>query len=278
MSQGESQDMSESESRNPSRDTGAALTLDRVGVVLEGRAILRGVSTTLGRGELVALLGPNGAGKTTLLRAIAGLIPATGGIAALSHDLAALAPAARARLIAYLPQGHQAHWPLPAEAIVALGRYPHGLRDPARLSAAEAGIVARAMDRADATPFRGRNIQTLSGGERARVMMARVLAVEAPILLADEPTAALDPRHQLEIMTCLRREAEAGALVIAVTHDIALAARFATRALVLAEGALVAGGAPSDVLTDALMADVYGVTMQRAIVGGQAVLMPWSAA
>jgi iron complex transport system ATP-binding protein len=255
-----------------------ALGLAGVTVSLSGREIVRNVSATLAPGALVALIGPNGAGKTTLLRALAGLLPAQGAIRLGDRDLGAATPAERARLISYLPQGHQAHWPLPARDIVALGRYPHGARDPARLPAADRTIVDDALARTDAAAFADRNVQTLSGGERARVMMARVLAVQAPVLLADEPTAALDPRHQIEIMVTLKAEAARGALVIAVTHDITLAARFAARVLLMRDGALAADGTPAAVLTPGLMRDVYHVDTRQVLIDGETLVLPWAAA
>ena len=119
------------------------------------------------------------------------------------------------------------HWPLPARDIVALGRYPHGATDPARLSPKDTEAVLRAMQAADVMEFAERRVTELSGGERSRVALARVLAVEAPVILADEPTASLDPRHQIDVMKTLRASADPGALVIVVTHDLGLAARFA---------------------------------------------------
>jgi iron complex transport system ATP-binding protein len=253
----------------------ARLLLDAVSVAFGARTIVRAVGAKLDAGALVALIGPNGAGKTTLLRALAGLLPAQGRILLDGKDMAMTPPRERAKRVAYLPQGHQAHWPLPSRDIVALGRFPHG-GDATRLSNVDAAIVANAMERADCEAFAGRNVQTLSGGERARVMMARVLAVQAPVLLADEPTAALDPRHQIAIMRVLKAEAARGPLVIAVTHDVMLAARFADRVMLMHEGALVADGPPSDVLTPELMQDVYGVETRSIVVDGATLVMPWS--
>ncbi len=256
--------------------SGLALELLSVGVRLAGRDVLCDVSTTLRSGTLTALLGPNGAGKTTLLRAIAGLVPSTGRMRLAGADTAALSLPERARRIAYLPQGHVAHWPLPVRDIVALGRYAAGARDPARLAAADRAIVEAAMERTDCLRFADRDVQTLSGGERARVMLARVLAADAPVILADEPTAALDPRHQLSVMRLLQAEARRGAMVVAVTHDITLAARFADRVILLAAGSLAADAPPAQALDDARMAAVYGVSVRRPVVDGETLALPWA--
>ncbi len=252
-----------------------ALALEEVRIVLGGREIVRPVTASLQAGRLVALLGPNGAGKTTLLKAMAGLLPADGRIAIGAKPLATLNRHERARRIGYLPQGHDVHWPLSARDIVALGRLPHGLADPARMNAADKAAVDAAMMRTQTLPFADRAVLTLSGGERARVMLARVLAGQPEILLADEPTASLDPRHQIIVMQDLKAESRRGALVVAVTHDIALASRLADEILLMHEGRLVAQGKPAEVLTEARLAEVYGITALRQTVDGQAVLTPW---
>ena len=182
----------------------------------------------------------------------------------------------RARRFAYLPQGHLVHWPLPARDIVALGRYPHGATDPARLSAKDAEAVLRAMQAADVVQFIDRQVTELSGGERSRVALARVLAVEAPVILADEPTSSLDPRHQLDVMQTLRAAADKGALVIVVTHDLGLAARFSDNVLVLSEGRLVAQGRPEDALSEQVMGEVFRVSAFRAEYQREIVIMPWA--
>ena len=252
------------------------LIADNVSVRLAGRAVLRDVSFALQPGRLVALVGPNGAGKTTLLRALAGLIPADGAIHIGGEALAQLSLRERAKRFAYLPQGHVVHWPLPARDIVALGRYPHGATDPSRLSLGDAQAVERAMQAADVTEFAARRVTELSGGERSRVALARVFAVEAPVILADEPTASLDPRHQIDVMKGLRAAADRGTLVIVVTHDLGLAARFADTLLVLSDGGLVSQGRPADALTDQIMADVFRVSAYRAQHQREAVIVPWA--
>ena len=186
----------------------ALLTARGLGVRLAGRIVLKDVSLALSAGHLVALVGPNGAGKTTLLRAMAGLIPSEGEIEIGGHTLASLPLRERAKRFGYLPQGHVVHWPLPARDIVALGRYPHGATDPARLSPKDAEAVLRAMQAVDVMEFSDRRVTELSGGERSRVALARALAVEAPVILADEPTASLDPRHQIDVPPARRRYRE----------------------------------------------------------------------
>jgi iron complex transport system ATP-binding protein len=252
------------------------VAVEHLNVTLAGRAVLHDVSLSLSSGHLVALVGPNGAGKTTLLRALAGLVPSSGAILVGGEALSSLSLRERARRFAYLPQGHIVHWPLPARDIVALGRYPHGASDPARLTQRDAEAVARAMQAADVGEFAERRATELSGGERSRVALARVLAVEAPVILADEPTSSLDPRHQLDVMKTLRRAADAGVLVIVVTHDLALAARFADTVLVLSEGRLVSQGAASEALSEEIMAEVFRVSAYRGQYQREIVIVPWS--
>ena len=254
----------------------AFLTAQSLNVRLSGRAVLNDVSLSLSSGHLVALVGPNGAGKTTLLRALAGLVPSSGVIKVGGGALSSLSLRERARRFAYLPQGHLVHWPLPARDIVALGRYPHGATDPARLSPDDTEAVLRAMRATDVVELGDRRVTELSGGERSRVALARVLAVEAPVMLADEPTASLDPRYQIDVMTNLRAAADAGMLVIVVTHDLGLAARFADTVLVLREGRLVAQGAPAEALSEQIVGEVFRVSAYRAEYQREAVIVPWA--
>ncbi|MFN0265274.1 ABC transporter ATP-binding protein [Tepidamorphus sp. 3E244] len=217
-------------------------------------AILRDVDLSLTSG-FVGVVGSNGAGKTTLLRALAGVIAHQGTIELFGDPVESLAPAERARRIAYLPQIASVSWPVSARDLVALGRLPHG--DGERPIGQDA--VTQALGATGTQHLEGRRVDTLSGGERARVMLARALAVEAPVLIADEPIAALDPRYQIEIMLRLRAIADAGTLVIAASHDLALAARHCDTVLLLQAGRITADGPPSAVLTRERVEEAFGL-------------------
>jgi iron complex transport system ATP-binding protein len=244
-----------------------ALDAASLSVTLSGCTIVSDVTFALERGSLTALVGPNGAGKTTLLRALVGLIASQGEVRIEGRPTRAMSGRERARLLAYLPQGHAFNWPLAAAEIVALGRHPHA--DPfSPPTEADRQAVARAIATTGIEDFAERSVLTLSGGERARVALARALATEAPILLADEPTASLDPRHQLMVMEQLRETAQRGGAVLAVMHDLALAARFADRVLVMARGRLVADAPPQEALSVACVGDVFGVDAVMVEVDG----------
>ncbi|WP_150290608.1 ABC transporter ATP-binding protein [Sphingobium estronivorans] len=219
-----------------------------------------GVDLDLGPGQLVGIIGPNGAGKSTLIRAMLGLAKRESGTVLIDGlDSERLSRRAIARRVAYLPQGQTLHWPLAVERLVALGRMPH-LGPLSRLSAQDEAQVDAALKRADVLHLKGRVATELSGGERARVLLARALAVGAPALIADEPLAALDPGHQIDVMDLLKAEARAGSLVVTVLHDLSMAARYCDRLVLMDRGALVADGAPLDVLTQARLARVYGIS------------------
>jgi iron complex transport system ATP-binding protein len=246
--------------------------LDHVSVKLGGRRVVESVSADLA-GGVIGLIGPNGAGKSTLVRAVAGLIPSEGAILVDGTAVTALPLRERARRIAYLPQGQSVHWPLTVERLVALGRLPH-LAPFARPGDGDAEAIEQALTRTELLDLRNRPIDELSGGERARALLARALAVGAPLLLADEPLAALDPAHQIEVMALLHAEAARGATVIAVLHDLTIAARWCDRLLLIDRGRLVADGAPRDVLTAARIRSVYNVTAFIGETDGEALIVP----
>ena len=234
------------------------LSIEHVGVKLGKRAIVRDVSAAFGPGELVGIVGPNGAGKSTLVRALVNLVDYSGRITLDGQDLHQFSRADIAARIAYLPQGQTLHWPLSVERLVGLGRLPH-LGPMSRISAEDEAAIERAMQRADVAILRERDATQLSGGERARVLLARALAVEAPALLADEPLASLDPGHQIDVMDLLQGEVAAGRLVITVLHDLTMAARYCTWLIIVNDGLIVADGPPAQVLTPALLREVYGI-------------------
>lgn len=238
-------------------------------VRLSGRLVLDGVDFRVGRGEMVGILGPNGAGKSTLVRALAGLLPAAG-VRLAGRPLAAVPAAERARLVAYMPQSAASAWPLPCRDVVALGRLPHR-----RSPALDRRLVAEAMAEADVAHLADRPLTAISGGERARVLLARALAVGAPVLLADEPVAHLDAAHQLQVLGLLRSRADKGDAVVVVMHDLSLASRHCDRVAVLAGGRVAATGRPAEVLDDALLAAVFGVAAARGEWRGRPFILPW---
>ncbi|WP_246529342.1 ABC transporter ATP-binding protein [Microvirga zambiensis] len=224
----------------------------------ENRA-LAGLDLALEPGRFTVLIGPNGAGKTTLLRSLAGLIaPGAGAVTLDGMPLARMRLSERARAIAYLPQGGSIAWPLPVATVVALGRLPHGER-PDALSLAGRDAVADALRSVGLQDFAQRPATALSGGERARVLLARALATQAPVLLVDEPVAALDPRHQLVVLNLLKAQARAGATVVAIMHDLTLAARFADDIVLLRQGKIDAYGSPGSVMTAPRLAAIFGI-------------------
>lgn len=224
-----------------------ALILSGVSAMLGGRHVLERVDAAFQPGRIAVVLGPNGAGKSTLLRVAAGLIAADGQVLLDDRAVAALPPRERARTIGYLPQDHAVHWDVTARELMALGRAPH--RSPfAAESDLDRQAIAHAMAATDTADLADRRVLSLSGGERARALLARVLAGEPQWLLADEPLASLDPAHQLDLLDRLRAAADAGMGVILVLHDLAQAARIADDVLVLAHGQVAATDLSSETI------------------------------
>lgn len=236
-------------------------------VTAGGANLVSGANFNLQPGELVAILGPNGAGKTTLLRTALGFIkPDTGMVTLGGDDVQTLSAIERAKRAAYLPQTRPLAWPNIVRDIVALGRYSHGA-NLGRLGPQDAQAVDAAIAACDIAHLSRRKTDTLSGGELARVHCARAFAARAPLLIADEPVAALDPRHQYRVMQLIRDYVDqdaGGALTqkrgaLVVLHDISLAARHADRLIWMKDGKIIADGLPSQTLTSDRLADVYGV-------------------
>jgi iron complex transport system ATP-binding protein len=239
----------------------SVLAAEVIGMTLGATRVLHGVDARFESGRVTAVLGPNGAGKSSLLTCLAGLRAPDHGRATLDGAaVTALPPRVRAQRIGFLPQVADVHWDIDVETLVALGRYPHRGRWGDRAGDREA--VARAMEATDVARFAARRVETLSGGERARVLLARVLAGEPEWLLADEPLASLDPAHQLDVLDRMRGVARQGRGVVVVLHDLNQAARVADDVLLMRGGAVIAHGPPDDVLTPARIADAYGVRVE----------------
>jgi iron complex transport system ATP-binding protein len=238
-----------------SRLSVAGLTVER-----SRRSILDSISVQFVSGDVTAVLGPNGAGKSTLLSCMAGLLQPSLGIVDLDGtSLNVLAADERARRIAFLPQIPEISWPVDVATLVALGRIPFRRRAS---DAANEAAVLRALQATRTAQWSQRLVTTLSGGERARVLLARVLAGESDWILADEPFAGLDPAHQFEAAELLRSLASRGHGVVLTIHDLALAARIADRVIVLHRGRIVADGTPEAALTPSTLREVYGIEAQ----------------
>jgi len=227
---------------------------------------LQDVSVALEQGQITAICGPNGAGKSTLLQALAGLLePEYGAVLLGDTPLAPMPAKERAKHLGYLPQTPEIAWDVPVRSLVALGRMPH---DDARTEPVDAALKAL-----DLEGLVGRRAQSLSGGETARVLLARVLAGEPEWILADEPLAALDLAHQLTLLRHLRKAAQGGAGVVLVVHDLAIAMNYADRVLVLGDGKLAADDTPQSALDQKVIervwkvkADWIGELGQRALI------------
>ena len=251
------------------------IVADSISVKVGSATLLSNVDVTADRAQVLGLVGPNGAGKTTLLRVLAGLRDCSGGtVRSDGPQRRQLQPQGLSQHLAYLAQRGPVAWPLTVERLVALGRIPHlhgwGARDDAGAASIEA-----ALNDTDMLHLHDRVLHTLSGGELARALLARALAVGGSALLADEPVAELDPYHQLQVMEILRKRADAGQTVIVVLHELTLAARFCDRLFLLDCGRVAASGTPSQVLTDQHLNKTYRVSVARGERDGISYLVPW---
>ncbi len=223
------------------------------------------VSLTLAPGEVLGIIGPNGAGKSSLLQCLAGLLPYQGDVFVSGHALTDLSPRQRAQQLGYLPQSCDSAWSLSVDDIVALGRLPWGDQD--------APAMQRAVAQAGVQELLGRKVDQLSGGERARVWLARVLAGEPRVLLADEPIASLDLYHQRSVMDVLRRYAQGQHGVVLALHDLSLAARYCDQLCLMEQGRVRALGTPAEVLTEAHLSAVFRVPVHVDLTASPPVIL-----
>jgi len=237
----------------------SSLVAKNIQVYRGSQLVLNDMYFSIAKGELVGLIGPNGAGKTTLLRALVGLSPLQQGEVVFDGaQLNRIHRSEFAKKVAYLEQNSRSHWPLSVENLVMLGRMPF-LGQWRQPSQADWNIVREAMVTCDVDQFSKRTVTTLSGGEQARVMLARALATQPEILLADEPVAGLDPAHQLTVMDKFRELVDKSAAAVVVMHDLSLAARYCDRLSLISGGTLVAEGTPESVLTAQTLKQCYNI-------------------
>lgn len=251
-----------------------SLVASNIRVNLSGKSILKDINVEFPAGKLIGLIGPNGAGKSTLIRVLAGLqMVESGNISLHKQQLHSLSRLELAKKITYLPQIGECHWPMSVERVVMLGRYPHV--DSHRLDDVNMQAVEQAIKEVDIEHLVGRSVNELSGGERARVMLARALATKSDILLADEPIVSLDPRHQIEVMALLQSLANQGKTVIVVLHELHLAMRYCNSLVLLNEGVKVSEGSPKEVLTTKNLQVVYGIDAVFGQHQGIDWILPW---
>ncbi|MEM7067998.1 MAG: ABC transporter ATP-binding protein [Pseudomonadota bacterium] len=248
------------------------LSLNRLSVSRGNKRILEDVSLEIAAGEFVGLLGPNGAGKSTLLKATLNLVKSTGGIKFQGNDSHLMSEAERARYASYLPQEREVNWPLTVEKIVSLGA--SNTSAVAKTTSDKLISISEALHRMDVFHLKSRPITQLSGGEQARALIARALAQDTALLLADEPAAGLDPAHQISLMKSLHDLAAEGKSIVACLHEIPLAARWCSRIIVLNNGKIIADGTPNDVLSEALISQVYGVQTFRTTTEAGLLVVP----
>jgi iron complex transport system ATP-binding protein len=242
---------------------------------LQAREVLSALDLAAHTGELTAVVGPNGAGKSTLLRALAGILRPSAGLVCLDgRPIADWSRRDIARTLAFLPQERIVHWALTARAVVALGRLPHQSLGVSE-STPDSTAIAAALAALDVAHLSNRPVLEMSGGERARVLVARALAQEPKVLLADEPAAGLDPAHQLALFRHLAALAEADRAVVIALHDLSLAARFCHRIVLIHNGRTLAAGTPQDVLTAEHLAAAYGIRARYQTVEGVPIVVPF---
>ena len=250
-------------------------TASGIGLHRHQRQVLCDVDIGIRCGELTGLIGPNSAGKSTLLDVLTGiLIPDTGKIYLENLSLNDWSRVDLAKTVAYMPQQHLAHWPVTVYDYVSLGRIPQAKTGSAN-GQEDSHFINLAIDKTDVRHLSERPVTELSGGELSRVSLARTLAVNARVIMVDEPIAGLDPGHQLSIMQVLRDEARAGKAVVTVIHDLTMAGRFCDALWLMHHGAMHCSGAPAEVLDEDTLSEVYQVTSRVLQSSPREVIMPW---
>jgi len=245
------------------------LKTEKINLDMNNNSILEDVTITLNRGEMVGLIGPNGAGKTSLLKCILGLLEIKSGTISVDNkNIDNLTLKERAKKMAYFAQGAPVYWPLTVDSVVGLGRVPH-LNQWQKLSEDDEEIIESAMVKTDCISLKGRLVTSLSGGERARVLLARALATRSPYIMADEPVASLDPAHQLQVMEILKKLSQNNSGVMVVMHDLSLALRYCDRLILLDEGKLIGQDTSDVILSDNKLASVFGIRASRWKDGGE---------
>jgi iron complex transport system ATP-binding protein len=253
------------------------LSLSNASWQVSGRKILESVDFELAEGEVLGLIGPNGAGKSSLLKIMAGLLDDFSGTYQFeSRDFKSWEKKELAKELGYLEQGAPVHWPLKGRRVVELGRLPfQGMSET--LSEQDQRCIAWAIEQTQSGPFIDRSVDTLSGGERLRILLARLLAGKPKVILADEPTAALDPYHQLHVMEILRDHAhQEGGGVVVVLHDLNLAARFCDRLVVLDQGKVVANDSVDQILASDILQKTYHIDLLQFHNEEKFALAPWA--
>lgn len=257
---------------NPDAAAAPALSAVSVTVTLDGRTVLDDISLDIRPGEVLALVGPNGAGKSTLLSVLSGeRAPATGTVVLEGRDIRSFSPLELARRRSVLTQDNSLSFPFRVIDVITMGRAPWTRTEEI---AKDAAAIASAATRADVSHLAGRRFTELSGGERARVSLARVLAQDTRIVFLDEPTAALDLRHQEDVLRIARDLALEGSAVVVVVHDLSLAGAVADRVALLSGGRLIAVGAPASVLTADTISAVYGLAVRVVDLDGRPLVVP----
>jgi iron complex transport system ATP-binding protein len=248
------------------------ITAAGIGVVIDGRAIVSDVHIEICAGEVLALVGPNGAGKSTLLSVLSGDVkPSSGSVSIGGRDIRTIRHIELARLRSVLTQENQVSFPFTVTEVVEMGRSPWTRTGD---QADDASAVAAAIEATDVAHLAERRYTSLSGGEKARVSLARVLAQRTPTVFLDEPTAALDLRHQEDVMTTARALARQGRAVVVVVHDLSLASAYADRVALIADGRLETVGTPAEVFTAERVERVYGLAVEVITQNNRPVIIP----